>query len=293
MQLPQEIHRKVHRIENLATLPNIAAEILEMLRNSGASMKEISRVIERDPSVTAKIIRVSNSPLWGFTGRIDNVRRALVLLGLKQVTNIVIAVSLYSTFSRLKPNPHFDREKFWLHSAGTSQIARRFSKKLGINFHGEDFVAALIHDIGKMVLDQFFADKYRDILSYAQESGKRIIDVEQEILGCTHADIGGWLLKYWNFPQSIYTSVLNHHHPERSQSHQELVAVIHLSDILCELWGIGFDSDIRKFSIKDDPGWEILKQSWPAVFNLDIEKFTFELEAEIENAQLFIDLIRD
>ncbi|MEJ2636523.1 MAG: HDOD domain-containing protein [Calditrichia bacterium] len=227
MSLPSEIHRKVSRIENLATLPNIAAEILDMLRSATSSMKGIARVIEKDPSVTTKIIKVSNSPLWGFPGRVDNVQRALVLLGLKQVTNIVIAVSLYSTFAKLKANPYFDREKFWLHSAGTGQIARTFSNKLGLNFHGEDFVAALIHDIGKMVLDQFFPDQFKHILSYAKETNKTILKVEGEVLGCNHADIGGWLLQHWNFPDSIFTAVTYHHQMQKAASFQNLRNVGH------------------------------------------------------------------
>ncbi|OPX33811.1 hypothetical protein B1H10_05040 [candidate division KSB1 bacterium 4484_188] len=93
MVLPQEVQRKVSSIENLATLPNIATEILEMIRKSSSNMREIARVIEKDVSVTTKILKVSNSPLWGFAGRIDNVNRALVILGLKQVTDAIMQKS--------------------------------------------------------------------------------------------------------------------------------------------------------------------------------------------------------
>lgn len=293
MAIPQEIQRKIYRIENLATLPNIATEVLELMRQSTTNMRVIARAIEKDASITAKIIKVSNSPLWGFSGRIDNVQRALVLLGLKQVTNIVIAVSLYSTFSKLKPNPYFDREKFWLHSAGTGQIARRFSKKLGLNFHGEDFVAALIHDIGKMVLDQFFGNKFLHILQYAQETGRKVFDVEREVLGCTHAEIGGWLLTRWNFPETIATAVQWHHAPDTAPKHRDLAAIIHLAEVLCELWGIGFDNDIRQVRIKNDPGWTILKKVSPALNKIDVEQFIMDLYVDIEKAKLFIQLIGD
>lgn len=293
MALPQDVQRKIYGIENLATLPNIATEIMEMIRRSSTSMREIARVIEKDASITAKIIKVSNSPLWGFQGRIDNVQRALVLLGLKQVTNIVIAVSLYSTFSKLKPNPYFDREKFWLHSAGTGQIARAFSRKLGLNFHGEDFVAALIHDIGKMVLDQFFSEKFHHILEYAHETGREVVEVEREVLGCTHADIGGWLLKHWNFPETIVQAVQWHHTPSRAHSHKELAAIIHLSEILCELWGIGFDDDIKAMNVSRNEGWQILKNHSPKLAHLDVERFVLDLYLEIEKAKLFIQLIGD
>lgn len=293
MELPPEVIKKMNRIENLATLPNIAAEVLDMMRNTNSSMKEITRVVEKDASLTTKILRVSNSPLWGFQGRIDTVQRGIVLLGLKQVTNIVIAVSLYSTFAKLKQNPLFDREKFWLHAAGTGQIARQLAMKLGLNFHGEEFVAALLHDIGKLVLDQFFGQKFQHILSYARDSGKKILEVEQEVLNCTHADIGGWLLCHWNFPPSIYNGVFYHHLPRKATTHKDLVSIVYLSEMLCEMWGIGYDPDIDKVNQPKNPGLEILIKQYPRLDKLDVEKFTLELETEMEKARLFIDLIGD
>ena len=293
MVLPPEVQRKVSGIENLATIPSIAAEILESIQKSNSTMREIARIIEKDASITAKIIRVSNSPLWGFPGKIDNVQRSLVLLGLKQVTNIVIAVNLFSSFTKLKPNPFFDREKFWLHSAGNGQIARTLAKKLMLNFHGEEFVSALIQDIGKLVLYQAFGEKFKNITLFAKETGRTILDVEKEVLGCSHADIGGWLLERWNFPDTISTAVAFHHCPDKAPDHKVLTSVIYISDVLCEMWGVGFDGDIKKFCLHDDPAWKILKLYHPNVLNVDIEKFTFELKSEIEKAMLFIQLIGD
>lgn len=291
MALPAEIQRKVRGIENLATLPNIAAEILEKVRNSGSSMREISRIVEKDASITTKIIKVSNSPLWGYPGRIDNVQRALIVLGLKQVTNIVLAVSLYSAFLKLKPNPYFDRERFWLHSASTGQIARALSAKLHLQFHGEEFLAALIHDIGKLILDQFFGDTFLEILETAEKTGKTCYEVEMEILGCSHGEIGAELLKRWKFPQSIIEAVNYHHHPQKANGYAALSSIINLSDNLCELWGVGFNENIKRISIPESPAWRILKSQNSQMENLDIEKFTFELQDEVEKAQLFLQLI--
>ncbi len=293
MVLPAEVKRKVTHVENIATLPSIAIEILEIIRNDQAGMKEIAKVIEKDPSVTTKILKVSNSPLWGFPGRVDSVHRSIVLLGLKQVLNIVIAVSLYSTFTKLKPNPYFDREKFWLHSSGTGQIARTLSKKLNLSFQGEEFVAALIHDLGKLVFDQFLNTQFQQILQYARESGKQVFIVEKEVLGCNHADVAGWLLKKWHFPESIVAAVTYHHNPQDAGNYKVLASVIHIADMLCEMWGVGFDEDLKKFCLYDDPAWRILKQFNPNLYKLDVEKFTFELIHEIEKAQLFIKLIKD
>ncbi len=287
----EEVQARLSRIEEIATLPHVASEILSILRNQNASMRQIADVIEKDPSITAKILKVSNSPIWGFSGRIDNLQRALVLLGLKQVSNIVIAVSMYTTFNKLKPNPEFDREKFWLHSIGTSQIARSLAQKLGLNFHGEEFVASLIHDIGKIVLDQYFTDVFVQILHESHEQKKPSLELEKQYLGTTHAQIGALLLEHWKFPQSIIRAVNYHHNPVAVDANKDLVATIRLADVMCELWGIGFDEDIQSVDLYSDSGWRTLKQFAPRLAQLDVERFLFEVDREIEKAKMFIELV--
>ncbi len=289
----EAIQKRISQIDTIATLPHVATEILEILRNQNTSMKQIADVIEKDPSITTKILKVSNSPIWGFSGRIDNLQRALVLLGLKQVSNIVIAVSMYTTFNKLKPNPEFDREKFWLHSIGTSHIARSLSLKLGLNFHGEEFVASLIHDIGKIILDQYFTDLFTQILHDAQETNRTAYALEKEYLGVTHAQLGALLLEQWKFPPSIVRAVGYHHTPVAVDANKDLVATIRLADVMCELWGIGFDADIRMVDLYADSGWRILQQFTPKLRNLDVERFLFEVDKEIEKAKLFIEMIND
>ncbi len=288
--LPTKIAQRLSRVDNIATLPHVATEILSIIRRQNTTMRQIARVIEQDPSITAKLLRIANSPMWGFSGRVDNLQRALVLLGLKQVSHIVIGVSLYTTFVKLAPNPEFDREKFWLHSIGTSQIARNLARQIGLNFHGEEFVASILHDIGKIVLDQFFSREFVEILKKAHSHGDSVLMWERRILGCTHAEIGAWLLSHWNFPSSIAAAVHFHHSPEQAPTHKSLVSIVRLSDILCEMWGIGFDDDIRAFSPNDDTAWKILNQHSDALNQLDVERFLFQIDKEMDKARMFIEI---
>ncbi|RMF57866.1 MAG: HDOD domain-containing protein [Calditrichaeota bacterium] len=294
MNLPRSIAQKLDSIDTIATLPNIATEILEIMRKETSSMREIARVIEQDPSITAKILKVANSPLWGYSGRVENIQRALVLMGLKQVSNIVIAISLYSTFAKLKPNPFFDRKKFWLHSVGTAQIARKLSKQLKVNFYGEEFVAGLLHDLGKMLLDQFWGEEFKKLIEQARAESNRILVKERQEFGCTHAEIGAYLLQKWNFPKPIVNVVHFHHTPSRANADQELIGLISLSEMLCELWGVGFDEDIKSTSLSNNWSWKLFKSRFPEQLrNFDVERFLFEMEKEMENAQLFIELVKD
>lgn len=291
MILPKIILRKISQIENIATLPDVAFRILEIVKDNSTSMEEISKIIEKDSSITTRILKISNSPVWGYPGKIDSIKRALVLLGLKQVANIVVAVSLYTAFTRLKPSEYFNRDKFWLHSAATGQIARLLTKKIGFNYQGEEFVSALIHDLGKLVLDQFFNKEFEGILKEAQESGKQIFTVEEEVLGCNHAHVSAWILNRWHFPDSIVTAVQYHHNPQNAPRHQDLTAIVCLADILCETWEVGFDQDLPERAFQQENAWNILINNNTELFDLDFEKFSTELKEEIEGAQLFVQLI--
>lgn len=293
MYIPEELQAKLKAIDSVATLPNIATDILSLMRSREASMRQIADVIEKDPPVTTKILKVANSPLWGYTGRVESVQRALVLMGLKQVSNIVIAVSLYSTFAKLKPNPLFDRKRFWMHSVGTAQIARKLARAIDLNFQGQEFVAGLIHDLGKMILDQFLGSRFQEIIQKAHEKGIAILEGERAALKCTHAEIGARLLEIWNFPSS-YVEVLQYHHfPALADHSRELVAVVSVADTLCELWGIGFDEDIKYSCIEEEEGWQILKTRCPKMHTFDLERFTFEIATELEKARLFVKLMND
>ncbi len=284
MIVPPEYQTKIETIDSIATLPTIATEILKIMRGNNTSMREIAMLIEKDISVTAKILKVANSPLWGYASKVDSVQRALVLLGLKQVSNIVIAVSLYSTFASLRPNPYFDREQFWLHSVSTGQIARKLTRALDLNFQGEEFVAGLIHDIGKMALDQFWPDQFQEVTRFSQSNNIPMIEAERQLLNCTHAEIGAALLEYWNFPETIVTVLQYHHFPHLAPTQKELTAIVYFSNLLCGLWECGFDSEYGSRCLEEEPAWSVLQEAAPQIKQLDLDRFTFELDTELEKA---------
>lgn len=286
MLLPLEIEKKLDQIDSVATLPHIATEVLEVMRSKDTSMRKIAAVIEKDPSITVKILKIANSPLWGSVGTVESVQRALVLLGLKQVSNIVIAISLYSTFAQLKPNPHFNRDKFWRHSVGTAQIARKLCKALRINLQGEEFVAGLIHDLGKIVMDQFMGDKFKEINEEARENNVDPSTIEQKHLGCTHAEIGAALLKRWNFPEAIVTTLQFHHFPEKAEVHQDLVSMINLTNEISKYWE-SKEEDKQLPDYRNNKGWQILEAKHPHISDFNMNQFIEDFCEEVDvNASL-------
>ncbi|GAB4175836.1 MAG: HDOD domain-containing protein [Calditrichia bacterium] len=287
-----KILKKLESITNIATIPGNALQIIQLINNPDASLKEISQLIERDMPLMTKILKIANSPFIGFAGEVATIQRALTILGLNQVKNIILAIALYSAFINYENSKYFDREKFWSHSFGTGQIARRLASKMGIVFQGEEFVAGTIHDIGKIILDQYFPEEFSQILELSKNENKPLLASEINVLGSSHCELGAWLLEKWKFPSSLISVVRYHHTPEKTSEAHTLVSIIQISEVLCELWGIGFDGDVMSCVIEDLSGWQIIKEQHPEVNEMDLEVMTLELYKEIETAKEFLEIAK-
>jgi len=282
------VESKIPEIQNLATLPAIATEIMSLTESDRSSMKEISKIIEKDMTIASKILKISNSPLYGYQRKIDTIQKALVLLGIKEVYNIVVGISVYSTFVNLKNNSDFDRDAFWEHSSGCGRIAKVFAEGLGLKFDGSEFLSGLLHDMGKLILDQYFQREFSQILHKMKEDDISFFEAESELFDINHAEVGALLLERWNVPENVIYAVRYHHSPELAKNYREMTCIIHIANELDKIWG---DVELNKphsFSLTENTGWKILKESYPSLENFDIEKFTYELTQEITKAKEII-----
>lgn len=287
----EDIKHRIERIGHLPTLPSIASKILELVHDPDSSIGDVGKVIQNDVSLSTKMLRIANSPFYGLRHRVGTVERALVVLGMEEIAHLVTAVSVFQAFPDLPGQPTFDREQFWDHSAGCGYIAKLLARRLRYRFEGVEFVAGLVHDIGKIVLDQYFHDAFVTVLDFTQ---RRIpmIKAERLVLGVMHPEVGEWLLTKWRLPEAIVHSVRYHHEPEKAEDHRSLVALVHMADLLCKASGIGFGGDVSGFCLADSPAWGILAAEKPEIKELDIEHFTFGLEDEIEHIREFVQVAR-
>ena len=279
------VENKISEIQNLATLPGIATEIMGLTESDRSSMKEISKIIEKDMTIAAKILKIANSPLYGYQRKIDKIKKTLVILGIKEVYNIVVGISVYSTFVNLKNNSDFNRDEFWDHSAGVGRIAKVFADGLGLKFDGAEFLAGLVHDVGKLILDQYFQREFSQILSFMQEKDVTFEEAESELFDINHAEIGSMLMERWNVPENVTYSVRYHHAPELAKNYREITCIIHIANELDNIWGDSSFGKPHSFSLTDNLGWKILKESYPSLDQFDIERFTYELSEEIAKAK--------
>ncbi len=286
-----QIKEKFDLIENLPTLSVITTRLLELLKKPSVSMNEISKLMEHDLSITAKVLRVANSPYYGFRQRIDTLKMALVVLGVNETSNIILGFSMFDSFNKSEANAHFDINKFWEHSAITAYISQYFGKKLGIRFHGEEFTAGLMHDIGKLITAQYFPSEINNIFNFFNNNDVELYEAEERTFGITHMQMGFWLANKWKLPQQLSDVIFFHHHSEKAKTNKILVAVVSLSDSFAKLFDSNQENkeNVLKLIYKSS-AWNILE---PYLIKFEVVEFIKELETNVDSVKEFLATLTD
>jgi putative nucleotidyltransferase with HDIG domain len=271
----------IERIETLPTLPILSQKIMQLAADDDASNKDLVNIIEKDQALAVRILKIANSSFYGFLSRVSSLEHALALLGLNEIKSIVLASSVHSFFTNGKKGP-FDRTRFWKHAVICSQVA----KYLGNQFKASDddslFLAGLIHDIGKVVLDEYFHDEFLQIIDVISSNHGTFSKAEKEVLGTTHYQIAAKLLKQWQFPQKVIMQVFYHHAPWYDKNYSAHSIIVYLANILTKLAGFSCHPDEQ----------EMHPQEWSGTPEFDfVVKSGFDLDHE--TIKIFITHIQE
>lgn len=201
---------RLGRIEQLPTIPPLVAESLRLLGEPESSAAQIAQLIERDQALTARLLRVANSPLYGFPRRISTVRLAISLLGNDAVRHILITAALYELVT-LKYGAQWESELFWHYCLYCAVAARSLARGVGYRRAGEAFTAALLHDLGVLLMAVYLPAEYTAVVRYQQQSGCSRLEAEQLVTGTAHTQLGAWLAEQWNLPPSLVAALAYHH----------------------------------------------------------------------------------
>ena len=242
----------VQKIKSLPTLPQVFYKIIETVEMPESSANDVKDTIKRDQSISAKILKVANSVLYGQAKEVTDISKATVLLGFDMIKSISLSVSVFSSFPKAEnSSSRFNRELFWIHSMASAEAAVIIADKIGYQKRDQAFVLGLIHDIGKVILDYYFLPEYKRVIAKVRQENCLIRDAEIEILNFDHSLIGGWLGEQWGFPESIISGIKYHHRVnEAPRQFIHGVLINHIADIVTRAAkiGSGGDDNIPKMS---------------------------------------------
>jgi putative nucleotidyltransferase with HDIG domain len=227
----KNILKRLDRINDLPTLPAIVMEVNAMLQDYDTSIKQLALTIEKDQALVPKILRLVNSAFFGFSTRIGSISRALVVLGFNTVRNAVVSVSIIEALSK-GTIQNFDITRFWAHSIAVAVVSRYLAEKNRQGSPEDYFTAGLVHDIGKIVLAQYFQDLFKVVWASARENNLSFYQAEKKEISITHARIGGYLAGKWNLPHGMIDAIRHHHTPNRNVHEFDLLITVHVADII-------------------------------------------------------------
>jgi putative nucleotidyltransferase with HDIG domain len=231
-----EIRNLIRDTKSLPTLPGIIARLGSLADNDKVSSQEMARVISADQVLSAKVLRLVNSAFYGFPGRVSTVSNALILLGVNVVKSLAITGSIFEIMEK-------NVVGLWEHSMGVAVAANTISKALKLPDAEETATAALLHDIGKVIVKIKLKQDFSQLSALVDSKGYTMQEAEQDLLETDHAEIGGWLARSWLLPEKLIEPVAFHHQVEKSTAHQTKTAVVHLADVLIKASGFGFSGD--------------------------------------------------
>jgi diguanylate cyclase (GGDEF)-like protein len=204
------ILEKIRQAENLPSLPTVAIQVLKMTQSENMSVAHIATVIQKDPALTSKILRMANSSLFGMSRKISSLQQATVVLGLRTLKAIVLSFSLVDLLGR-EQSDYFDYRRYWRRSLTEAVVARLLAEKVQRSIMDESFVGGLLSDIGILAAVQCAQELYYPALALYRESRQSLQTAEQQILGVTHETISANLLDHWGLPEDLCEAVRTHH----------------------------------------------------------------------------------
>ena len=223
-------------VKDLPTLPGVLEEVAVLVQDPNTSTDQISKAISKDQVLSAKVLKMVNSPIYGFPGRIGSIQHALVLLGFNVIKGIIISTSVFDVMNE-------NMKGLWEHSLGCALASSAIARAIGCKDPEEYAVAGLLHDIGKVVAAVQLPESRTAIDALVREKDLSYRKAEAEVLGFAHDRINLWLSSYWNLPPNLKEGLSYHHRPMSASLYPKVAQVVHVGDFMARLFGVGSGGD--------------------------------------------------
>ena len=251
-----KIDNLLQRMDDFPTLPTIYSSLMELTSNPRSTVQDVANLISRDQAISVKLLKVANSTVFGIQTKVDSISQAIFYLGYNEVKNIALSLSIMDIFKKSNSRSDTFVVDLWKHSIAVGVITRLLGVRTGTKNLENYFISGIIHDIGKLFLYKFFKENYINQLSDAFKSDIKASEIERNVYGMNHDEIGSELAKMWKLPVSIRNAIKYHNNGLVGSEPDMLVGCIHLANIISIMLKLG------------NPGYEASSQP-----NFNIWKF--------------------
>jgi len=254
---PKDLAKLIEKNLEIPTIPTIASQALREMSDPNASGARLAKLIAKDPGLTARILRVSNSALYSPSKEVKNIQQATIMLGFNTLKSVVIAASVKMIYKRFGAA----EQALWEHSIGCAIGSHVLANAKILPHRADAFVAGLMHDIGKVVMNNGAQAKFKEALTKSATGGVPSFEAEQAVFGFTHMDVGSMLVRHWQLPESLANAVFLHHEPELAGSLAEecadLVHTVHIANVYCHKLGFGYPATAELTLTTNDSAQEL------------------------------------
>jgi putative nucleotidyltransferase with HDIG domain len=256
-----DIQRIIRSIAGLKPIPHVVNKIMAITRDPDSSMAQLAQVISYDAVATANLLKAANSAFYGCAQKFNSIHQAIVFLGMDEVMDLVLMTCSAENFKRPHQGYGLTAGELWRYSVASALTARKLAAAKNIPDLHLVFTAALLKDIGKVVLEQYVGDGYEKIKALVATGRWSFREAEKEVLGIDHAELGALVARVWRFSPVMIDIIGNHHRPQQARLAHLQTAMVHAGDVLCMMMGVcggldglayRFDQDtIRSLGITD------------------------------------------
>jgi putative nucleotidyltransferase with HDIG domain len=231
------------KIGDLKPVPQVANKIMSIVEDPESSFTELTEVITYDSAVTANLLKVANSAYFGRPGKFNSIHQAVVYLGMDFVADLAFLASIAENLKTELTGYGLRKGDLWKYSVFSALIARELAESKGIGNTHLIFTAALLKDIGKVILDQYVSDAFEEINTMVAKKYVTFREAEKQVLGIDHAELGGMVAESWNFSPKMVEIIQNHHQPQKSSISEIETSIVYLADTMCMMMGVGVGLD--------------------------------------------------
>jgi len=246
------IDKIISQIDRLKPVPQVLIQLMELIDDKDASITEVADLIIYEPVITANLLKTVNSAHFGLPRKIDSVHEAVILLGLNQIVDIILMQAMTNNFKRAQDGYGLKEGELWKQSVSSALIAKLIAMHLKTDNKHTIFTAALIKDIGKIILNQEVADSLEKIKTIVEKNELSFQEAEKQVIGMDHATIGALVAEKWNFSKQMIFMIKNHHISDKTAIDHPGTGMIYLADIICVMLGIHSEADKLSYQFYED-----------------------------------------